>query len=329
MPPGSIAVGENGVSDGDGGRDDRVEFLDFCAEMDGPSGQSSSFPLAGQPVSPELVVTKLAEPALSAASNDEAAGELLLPTSPDSTATGEDVGAPAIKGSTHVSRPLETDESRACGAPGHPPSTGAREQTPPGGESAAESDVSPQGSAGPCPPGTVLRSAAPLPPPLSPSPATGRRHTRTGLPETPAEESRGDNAFVPRGSSLKCPHNERRGGAKEGKRGIGPTLGDEAERGAQKKGTAANRGGNQPKAIVEGSQDNGEICSKPASKAKSNSTSGDITPEKAERSRCTSVDEGAAQGMPAWVVKPAANTNCGFGIQVCCSSKVIVLTFGR
>ncbi|CAN0410606.1 unnamed protein product, partial [Ectocarpus sp. 13 AM-2016] len=23
--------------------------------------------------------------------------------------------------------------------------------------------------------------------------------------------------------------------------------------------------------------------------------------------------------MPTWVVKPAANSNCGFGIQVCCS----------
>lgn len=31
---------------------------------------------------------------------------------------------------------------------------------------------------------------------------------------------------------------------------------------------------------------------------------------------------GAAWGVPTWVVKPAANSNCGFGIQVCCSQEV-------
>lgn len=32
---------------------------------------------------------------------------------------------------------------------------------------------------------------------------------------------------------------------------------------------------------------------------------------------------GAAGGTPTWVVKPAANSNCGFGIHICCSLKVI------
>ena len=31
---------------------------------------------------------------------------------------------------------------------------------------------------------------------------------------------------------------------------------------------------------------------------------------------------GAAGGTPTWVVKPAANSNCGFGIHICCSLKV-------
>lgn len=31
---------------------------------------------------------------------------------------------------------------------------------------------------------------------------------------------------------------------------------------------------------------------------------------------------GTVGGMPTWVVKPAANSNCGFGIQICCSMKV-------
>lgn len=31
---------------------------------------------------------------------------------------------------------------------------------------------------------------------------------------------------------------------------------------------------------------------------------------------------GVAGGTPTWVVKPAANSNCGFGIHICCSLKV-------
>lgn len=31
---------------------------------------------------------------------------------------------------------------------------------------------------------------------------------------------------------------------------------------------------------------------------------------------------GAAGGTPTWVVKPGANSNCGFGIHICCSLKV-------
>lgn len=57
-----------------------------------------------------------------------------------------------------------------------------------------------------------------------------------------------------------------------------------------------------------------------------NSRSNGIKPDGAGNNRPKSnsnVDSGtSAGGMPTWVVKPAANSNCGFGIQVCCSFEV-------
>ncbi|CAM9567638.1 unnamed protein product [Ectocarpus sp. 6 AP-2014] len=54
-----------------------------------------------------------------------------------------------------------------------------------------------------------------------------------------------------------------------------------------------------------------------------NSIANDIKPDGAGKNRRKSssdVDPAtSAGGMPTWVVKPAANSNCGFGIQVCCS----------
>lgn len=63
-----------------------------------------------------------------------------------------------------------------------------------------------------------------------------------------------------------------------------------------------------------------------AAVAKSSRPSGVIRPEEVAKVGSTAggVEPGGAAGnMPTWVVKPAANSNCGFGIQVCCSLKVI------
>lgn len=44
--------------------------------------------------------------------------------------------------------------------------------------------------------------------------------------------------------------------------------------------------------------------------------------EEARESRSGIALGGSAGGTPTWVVKPAANSNCGFGIHICCSLKV-------
>lgn len=60
----------------------------------------------------------------------------------------------------------------------------------------------------------------------------------------------------------------------------------------------------------------------------------DVLPDNQDKSRrkkggkfgagSLSGEREGGRGAPTWVVKPAANSNCGFGIQVCCSKKVSI-----
>lgn len=354
--PGSCsAEGESGASSGDGGHDDRAEFLAFSAKLDGLSGTSSpplppsSSSSAGLLPSSKTIATSPADPELVSASKTITARESPLPYS---TATEEDAGALAVEDAAPRSGPPERDEPSDCD-PWRNPSMAARGAMPPRAGLADKDGISPQAAAESCPPDTVLRLASPPPPTLlSPSPSPGTIHPQGGSPETLGEESpppkREDDEFVPNGSVLlgidtrlpeargrranKCAQSERRGKTREEQKraGIeGPVLGGGPEGTTPEERTTANRSGIQPKLVERGSQnDDDEIRSRAAEvEAKRSSTSGDITPEKTARKRRNSVDikpGGAAEGMPTWVVKPAANTNCGFGIQVCCSLKVNV-----
>lgn len=299
------------------------------------------------------MATPPAEREPTPASNDDVAARepllLLPPTSPDSTTTtttttGEEVEAAAGEGVTRGSCSPETDDPPACDSSRN--SSPAREAVPPG-KSVVERGFSSRGVAESCPPDTALRSASPPPPPLSPGSPPCGGGPPGGSPETVVEGSippRREKAIVRNGSVLlsvdtrsppegdrgtkKCTHSERREGAREGEAAVqGPPLGGGPEGGAQKKGVAASRSGSQPRKVAKNSQENGDPSSSAAAKARGNGASDYIAPEKTERNRrATSVDTkpgGAAGGMPTWVVKPAANTNCGFGIQVCCSLKVI------
>ncbi|CAM9490110.1 unnamed protein product, partial [Ectocarpus sp. 8 AP-2014] len=79
------------------------------------------------------------------------------------------------------------------------------------------------------------------------------------------------------------------------------------------------RGGIQ---MVRGNQDTDSVDLTEGDSTR-NSIANDIKPDGAGKNRRKSssdVDSAtSAGGMATWVVKPAANSNCGFGIQVCCS----------
>lgn len=353
-PLGSSTGGEKSESNGSGcGRDDRAKFLAYCAEMDGLSGACCS-PSPSSPVGllepPITVATSPAEPELATASNDHvgARGPLLLsPTTPEPTATGEDVEAAAVEGVTSRSCSPETDEPSARDSLRNSSPTAKEEAVPPR-KSLTENGFSPQGAAESCPPDTVLRSASLPPPPLSPSSSPCGRCPPGGSPETLVEESsptRRGEATVPNSSVLvrvdtdllppggdrgtkTCACSERREKAREGEAALrGPVSGGGTEGAAQMNVATASRSSiSPPKEIVKSSQDNGEPGPTAVAEARRTDTSGGIASETTERNWSTSSVDikpgGAAGGMPTWVVKPAANTNCGFGIQVCCSLKV-------
>eukprot|EP00752_Nemacystus_decipiens_P011422 g10143.t1 len=356
--------GENGESDDDGngnggGCDDRTEFLALCAEMNELSGtsscsshsssssSSSSSPSpcsAGLLASPETAATATAKPELITASKDVAAREP-RPSSTSST-TAEDVGPAAVEVDTlGFCSPEALDELSTCDRSRNA-SPAVRAVVRSGENSAVERNFSPQEATASCPPETVLRSASPPPPPLSPSSSPCGRCLPGGSPEASVEElppPRRESDIA--GSALlavhthspaagalgtkKSAHGERRKGARDVETAVeGPALGGGPEGGgAQKTGATANRSGSQPKKMVKSGQDDGEPDSSLVAQARRNRVSGDITVEEIDRNRRTSVGikrGGAAGSVPTWVVKPAANTNCGFGIQVCCSLQEVL-----
>eukprot|EP00903_Cladosiphon_okamuranus_P009025 g8631.t1 len=332
---------KNGESNGNGvqGNDDRAEFIAFCAEMDGESGASSfSSLLGGLSGSPETVAASPVEPELTTASTTVAARQPRSQTSP-AVEKGE-VKLAAVEKHTHDACSPESDEPLACG-PSRDPSPPARGAVPQSRKPVAESNFPSKGVAESCLPDTVQRSASPPPPPLPPSSSPCGRCPPGCSPDTLTEESplpklREDsvpnNGSVSLGIDTPLPAERDRGtkksghscrgeGARERQGALGgPALGGGPEGGAQRKGAAANESSTQPNKT--GNQINDEIDSGMASaEATRNPTTGGIgnAPEKTERSRLTPVDM-----KPTWVVKPAANTNCGFGIQVCCSLQEVL-----
>ena len=69
----------------------------------------------------------------------------------------------------------------------------------------------------------------------------------------------------------------------------------------------------------------GTPLSRPQANFDCNCDSVDTTPNRSDQERqATRIKSGeATEVVPSWVVKPAANSNCGFGIEVCCSLQVI------
>lgn len=112
---------------------------------------------------------------------------------------------------------------------------------------------------------------------------------------------------------------EKKGAAEGGTTAVGSSEGETTRKGIRKSGSIHS------KEDEKGSTNGNESGCTVTSVAKSGSPIGATRPEGEARNVCTTggvEPGGAAGGMPTWVVKPAANSNCGFGIQVCCSLKV-------
>lgn len=346
----------SGVQDDVG--DDRAEFLAACAAMGDPTGASSTTnPAQEAPPPPSLAQTFPSQQRTAEASS-------VMPAKPISTVAPdtavEDV---ELTGDGCVSRPLGAVVRSMPGCKTNMAATVAGGKVPRVAMT-SETDFSGHDAAESCPPHTVVRSASPLPAPLSPRPFAQTPTDKVSLecPENVARSPLKSDDVIARDSDIALVSNcsESLGAAAESStvrlgnrrntpiprvvtaiatkideeegdegRSANPMAREEGGGGGSTKRSIdqtpkdGTRGGIQ---IVEGNQDTDSV-DLTGDDSTRNSIANDIKPDGAGKNRRKSSNDvdpaTSAGGMPTWVVKPAANSNCGFGIQVCCSLEVI------
>jgi len=363
---GGGGAGGGGGGVGGGNDDDRTEFLAFCAAMDALSGASS----ARRPRSPGATATV---EKTSAAGAGPPQAERVVPgrdrdpmsrTSPNVTpaaALAGDVEEGTGGGAAAAAKPCHLETAARSEFDSNPPAAAAVKAAPAIGELVEKDGCLLQVSgANSCPPDTVVRSASPPPPPLSPSRLQIRNPARARSPEaTPSSLdggagrgvamvslqsggavsfcAAGSNPGVASGPALGVsatgaagggPESEIAGGAQEGEAaGLGPVLrggggggGGQGGEGEWSENNSTECGENEP------DKEGARSRAVPTTESY-RSIRGGARPKEVVRSRSASVSVemgGTAGGRPTWVVKPAANSNCGFGIQVCSSLKVFI-----